>query len=383
MNKHYFFTAALLAAAAIVFFVAQPIVSAGLFIVTAIAYWLFHQPEAKTAEPEKPTWLNGAEIAPVKHAIKHIREQHQQMDSAGDNVSRAVSNAVNELTQSFSGMRQKADATHSKISEVMAAVTGQKAGADNTQAAGTVETFAQDVSRILGEYVAILVDVSDQSIRAVHHISDMVDELEKMFSLLAEIRKIAEQTNLLALNAAIEAARAGEAGRGFAVVADEVRNLSQNTNNLSDQIRVHAEGAQSTMNEVKKIVGEIASMDLNDAINAKGSVDQKLQDLEAMNQLIASTMDNLDGLNQETSQDVKQAVQALQVGDIAEQLIREIRSKLEQMQALENLLDELVSECQVNTSSAGKLGDLAKLIEQNQGNGTKRAADQTNTVDLF
>ena len=390
MNKRILFTGALLTAAAISFFATIPYLGAGLFIAAASGYWLLHGElsKAEESQPGKTSpeheWLDASASAPIKSALNLGLNHQQNIIIEIEKVKKAIHDAIDQLTQSFSGMNQNAQETNRQINQVIQTVTGQNQTTDNNQEATTVENFARDVSEVLGDYVGILVDVSDKSVQAVHHIGDMVDELEQMFSLLNEIRTIAEQTNLLALNAAIEAARAGDAGRGFAVVADEVRKLSQNTNNLSDQIRHRAEGAQSTMNEVRSIVGEIASMDLNNAINAKGQVDQKLEDLEAMNQQIAHIMDALNDLNQENRQDVNNAVRALQVGDISDQLIREITAKLTQMQVIETLLQDISRDCRVAAGSEAKLNNLQALVNQRNNGRTHQASSaEQNNIDLF
>ena len=382
MNKRILFSVALIAGAAISVFISIPYLGGGLLILAAIAYWTLHpEPAGPEAGNEQSEWLDSA---PIKSALNLGLNHQQTIIIEIEQVKKAIHDAIDQLTQSFSGMNQNAQDTNRQINEVIETVTGRNQATENNQEVTTVESFAREVSEVLGDYVDILVDVSDKSIQAVHHIGDMVDELEQMFSLLNEIRTIAEQTNLLALNAAIEAARAGDAGRGFAVVADEVRKLSRNTNNLSDQIRHRAEGAQSTMNEVRSIVGEIASMDLNDAINAKGQVDQKLEDLEAMNQQVARIMDSLNGLNQENRQNVNNAVRALQVGDISDQLIGAITAKLTQMQVIETLLQDISKDCRVTTAGEGKLNNLQALVNQkNNGKINQISSAEQNYIDLF
>ncbi|MCG8315941.1 MAG: methyl-accepting chemotaxis protein [Pseudomonadales bacterium] len=385
MNKRTLFAAAIIACAAASFFLDHPGISAGLFVLVAFLYWFAHGNDTpdQTEAPPAEQWLEPQAFTPIHQSIDYFKSSHREIEAATEKVKNAIHEAVDNLTRSFSGMSSNSQETNRQINEIMTTVTGQKEVAAGEQQHTTVETFANDVSKILGDYVALLIDVSEKSVQAVHHIGDMVEELEQMFSLLTEIRNIAEQTNLLALNAAIEAARAGEAGRGFAVVADEVRKLSQHTNNLSDQIRVRAEGAQSTMTEVKKIVGDIASMDLNSAIDAKGHVDQMLHDLEEMNKLISSTMDNLNSLNQENRTDVNNAIQALQVGDISNQLISQITSKLNQMQALDSSLGEILRNCRASASMQGKLIDLSELVS---GTGTANSDNDESDkqdIDLF
>lgn len=383
MSKHTSFLAALILFAIVSYFADNNLVSAALMVVVAVSYWFLHQQEPEVADEETETWLENADITALQESVDYYAQCHQSILAETDKVKKSIHEAVENLTQSFSGMNANAQETNSRISEVMSSITGEKTTDDESEQSTTVENFAKEVSKILGEYVDILVDVSEKSVQAVHHIGDMVEELEQMFALLTEIRNIAEQTNLLALNAAIEAARAGEAGRGFAVVADEVRKLSQHTNNLSDQIRVRAEGAQSTMTEVKQIVGDIASMDLNSAINAKGHVDQMLENLESMNQLISTTLDNLDSLNQHVRQDVNNAVQALQVGDISDQLIGQITTKLNQMQSIEAHLREILRNCKVSADMAPQLSQLSEHIQQQQHSKTSTDSENQSDIDFF
>ncbi|WP_267892448.1 methyl-accepting chemotaxis protein [Ketobacter alkanivorans] len=237
------------------------------------------------------------------------------------------------------------------------------------------------------QYVSLLIDVSEKSVQAVHHIGDMVSELDQMFSLLADIRTIAEQTNLLALNAAIEAARAGEAGRGFAVVADEVRKLSQDTNRLSDQIRNRGEVTKSTVTMVREIVGAIASLDLNDAINAKGHVDNMLQGLEETNQHISSTMDQLNSLNVDVNRHVSTAVQAMQFEDIITQIISEISQDLERLDSVNLVLGDVCASANIQENHMDRVSKLENVLAVKKKQSIMRDsvndASAEGNIDLF
>jgi methyl-accepting chemotaxis protein len=239
-------------------------------------------------------------------------------------IKSLISNNISKLSDSFTGLSDKSSHQRDLLMAVVSRIQGSSKGGG----ALTVKEFASELGDIIDRYVDLLISVSEKSIEAVHQIQDMVKHFDQMFSLLSEIRTIADQTNLLALNAAIEAARAGESGRGFAVVADEVRKLSQNSNDLNDQIIEKAQNAKNAIAGVKNIVGEMASLDMNMAINAKGHVDNMLGELEEVNGHIQDAVEQLSGITEKVNYDVSNAVISLQFADIVEQSANEILGKL-------------------------------------------------------
>jgi methyl-accepting chemotaxis protein len=184
----------------------------------------------------------------------------------------------------------------------------------------------------------MIVQMSRESLRIVYRIDGMAKEMDAVFGLLRNVNTIAEETNLLALNAAIEAARAGESGRGFAVVAGEIRNLASNSNQFNEQIGSHVERARTAMEQLRGLVGTMASQDLNVALSAKGGIDAMMAHVTESDARTSAVADQVVEISRGLGSDVSTTIRSLQFEDILSQLINQTRTRLMELQ-------EITAEC--------------------------------------
>ncbi len=224
-----------------------------------------------------------------------------------------VRDGVSKLASSFESMSRKSREQSQTVARIIDR-TGEsdRGGVD-------VHRFALQASRQMEQLVEALESVSGQNTITVQHIDLMAQHLDGIFALLEDVKSIADQTNLLALNAAIEAARAGEAGRGFAVVADEVRNLSERSTAFNEQIRKLAHSSKDAIAKVRETVTQMASRDLDRSREARGEAAAMLHQVEAINNSLAGGMREIAGCGSAIDESVAEAVRSLQFEDIAHQ----------------------------------------------------------------
>lgn len=235
-----------------------------------------------------------------------------------------VATAINEMAAATQEIAGNADHTAQNAGE---AVTACVHGSDQvSQTQGSIQNLAQEVQ------VA----------------TDVIQELEAhgkhINTILATIQNIAEQTNLLALNAAIEAARAGEQGRGFAVVADEVRVLSQRTHASTKEIQQMIETLQSTTGKAVGIMDDsrmLAGTSVDDANAASASLTQIHESVERISDMatqIASAAEEQASVTSEITRNTEG------IRDVSNDLALEAHSAAEQAAQLSELSHELENE---------------------------------------
>ncbi|WP_373293569.1 methyl-accepting chemotaxis protein [Pseudomonas matsuisoli] len=186
-------------------------------------------------------------------------------------------------------------------------------------AASEADTDARQGEKVVSEVVTHIEQLAGEMTRSTDAMAMLEAESNKIGGVMDVIKAVAEQTNLLALNAAIEAARAGEAGRGFAVVADEVRGLAQRTQQSTEEIEQLVAGLQQGTRQVASSMQN--SRDMTDssvnltrkAGSALKSITDKVSNIQSMNQQIAAAAEQQGAVADEISRSV------VNVRDISEQ----------------------------------------------------------------
>jgi methyl-accepting chemotaxis protein len=261
-----------------------------------------------------------------------------EVEQEANQVKAILDDAIGKLIASFTGL----EAQTRRQQELALLLLRQNHGEAGTDQGEGVdfENFVHEISNTLSVFVDTTIDNSKIGMELVGMMDDIVGRVQSIVGVLGEIEAIAKQTNLLALNAAIEAARAGEAGRGFAVVADEVRNLSMRSTHFSDQIRGYMDGVYGSVRAAEQSINAMASKDMQVALNSKQRVESMLSAIQDMNRSMSATTEQLSGIAGQVERDVRTSITSLQFQDLATQLLSRIEARATASAAT---LDELRS----------------------------------------
>src|SRR3989344_4151185 len=276
--------------------------------------------------------------------VSTVASTVRQLD---EGAARLASN-MNEVRHGMLGQQSETDQAATAINEMTATVyhIAQHAGAtrDLSQSADTLAGSGQEVVMRVQRSIAGLSTGVQQTAEMIQRLAE---DSQKINGVVNVIHSIAEQTNLLALNAAIEAARAGEQGRGFAVVADEVRNLAKRVQDSTDEITQMITGLQSMTRDAVEFMQE-SSLKADDCVR---EAHEAAQALEAIAEAVAQMRES----------NTQIAVAAEQQSQVAEEMNRAVVSIRD---VTENTVQQTVDSATTSNQLATLAGELSKAIGQ-------------------
>ncbi len=276
----------------------------------------------------------------LKDVIGKIREGANETASAAEELSSSAEEVNASVEQTSSTIQQIAEGSSTAANQTNVVLEETKKAGD---AAQTGQRSAADVSSKMG-----VIKTTTQN--GAYKIEKLGEKSKEIGNIVNTINQISEQTNLLALNAAIEAARAGEAGRGFAVVADEVRKLAEESGNATTQIRDLIAGIQN------EIDGAVKSMADNTSQVDEGShgVEEAVKAFELLPSIVDSVNNAANEVASVAQENASGSEEASSAMEEVSASMQQVSSSAQQLTTVADEMKTLVAQFTLDDSGTKK-----------------------------
>lgn len=300
-------------------------------------------------------------------------------------VQEILADAISKLVESFTQLEQDT----SQQLAVAVKLSGTESSHQSRH--GKDVSFADlftSIEHVMHKLLDATIDNSAKSEQVAQETMKARQEFRTVLGMLSEVKKIADQTNLLAINAAVEAARAGAAGRGFAVVAEEVRNLSIRSNRFSEQIDESLQSISRLLDHVETSIHDLAKQSDQLVQDERENIRIVMADAQGYYELVDSSAQQISELASNVSRQVGYAVTSMQFQDMSTQIIDTVSKRLI---AAEELLDGLVglsSEFQSGQNGTSVellqlLNSARDLVQQSHHNPVSQKSMDEGDIELF
>ncbi len=288
---------------------------------------------------------------------RQFNGQFDNIQEENSQVRTLLADAIEKLINSFTGLEEQ-----TRRQQDLALGLTKKRDDDTGVQQANIESFLAEIDEVLRSFADAITRNSELARNMVHSMGETSSQFQKVLGMLDEVKKIADQTNLLAINAAVEAARAGQAGKGFAVVAEEVRNLSIRSNRFSDQIGASVSGITQALSSVEEVIQQMATQDQTVSGNTKARVDGLMSKTRAFNEKIEESVGQISESSEHVGAEVRRAVTSLQFQDMATQVLGTMQGRVEN---LGSLLESLaVLSLEHRESGADLRDDCEKRLDE-------------------
>jgi len=359
-----------------------------LIVVSSLLMWVLKL--LTKSAPMSDDWQMNSRRMPRQQVVDEVRGVAPYLDL----MSKQLDGAVKETEQGVMGLISSLNAIHQVSDQQLHRIRASE------ESGSELATALQEkvmVDKQLGLILQMFVDKQKQDVETNLGRIKRLQEVKGLTTLVADISQVAKQTNILAINAAVEAARAGDAGRGFAVLAAEIRELSNRTAGAAVAISLKIKTATEGIDEELKNATAV-----DERTSASGSMRQVISDVDDMQQRFSaasqSLLEIIEGVktgHESIVMGLSEALGQIQFQDVIRQRVEQVQKAHEELnEHLQSLADQLVDkpwDPQTMVTLRQRLDDqMASYVMQSQRDthqdvvgSSAASADARPNIELF